>query len=306
MRYGISGGSPAYQTSECDDTNININGISQAQVQQQDQSNNLEEEIAELNGQEMTPEEALNALNGNGNGEPLLNLERNIVNVCINENDNELDAEFFPSQSQSQTQEPGGGTCSAPIDLVIVLDDTGSMGGTIDTLKAEFDAIISQAEAASQGDLRIGYITFKDDVTVLNELTTDIAAVQANINAETPDGGSGTPEASDLAKEVAVNDLTYRAEALKIVILITDAPPGGADDIEDPEDHQRMLDAAAAAQSAGIKVSDIYITSGDGTDPTGVTLQSDATISGGLFATDPDGTGVAEAISDIIVGCGTE
>ena len=87
--------------------------------------------------------------------------------------------------------------------------------------------------------------------------------------------------------------------------MITDAPPGGGDDSDDPADYQRMLDAAAA-QSAGIKVSDIYITGGDGTDPTGVTMQSDATISGGVFVTDPDGTGTAEAISDIIVGCGTE
>ena len=96
----------AYQSAKCDNTNVNINGIDQTQIQQQDQTNNLEEEATELNGQEMTPEEALNALNGNGNGEPLLNLERNIVNVCINENDNELDAEFFPFQQQRQQQQP--------------------------------------------------------------------------------------------------------------------------------------------------------------------------------------------------------
>ena len=101
-KYGNGG--PAYLSAKCDNTNVNINGIDQTQIQNQDQSNNLEEETAELNGQEMTPEEALNALNGNGNGEPLLNIERNIVNVCINENDNELDAEFFPFQSQNQGQ----------------------------------------------------------------------------------------------------------------------------------------------------------------------------------------------------------
>ena len=93
----------AYQSAKCDNTNVNINGIDQSQIQQQDQTQN-QEETTELNGQELTPEEALNALTGNGNGEPLLNIERNIVNVCINENDNELDAEFFPFQSQSQGQ----------------------------------------------------------------------------------------------------------------------------------------------------------------------------------------------------------
>lgn len=95
----------AYQSAKCDNTNANINGIDQTQVQRQDQSNTFGDESTELNGQELTPEQALDALNGNG-GEPLLNIERNIVNICINENDNELDAEFFPFQSQSQANIP--------------------------------------------------------------------------------------------------------------------------------------------------------------------------------------------------------
>jgi hypothetical protein len=100
-KYGSGG--PAYLSAKCDNTNVNINGIDQSQIQQQDQTQN-QDETTELNGQELTPEEALNALTGNGNGEPLLNIERNIVNVCINENDNLLDADFFPSQSQNQGQ----------------------------------------------------------------------------------------------------------------------------------------------------------------------------------------------------------
>jgi hypothetical protein len=38
-------------------------------------------------------EEALNTLL-NGNGETLLNIERNIVNVCINDNENTLTESF--------------------------------------------------------------------------------------------------------------------------------------------------------------------------------------------------------------------
>ena len=82
-KYGSGG--PAYLSAKCDNTNVNINGIDQSQFQQQDQTNNLEEETAELNGQEMTPEEALNAIGGNSNGnsEPLLDINRNVVNVCL-------------------------------------------------------------------------------------------------------------------------------------------------------------------------------------------------------------------------------
>ena len=51
-----------------------------------------------LNGQELTPEEALNALAGNSNtgnnGEPLLDINRNVVNVCFNNNDIDMTTDF--------------------------------------------------------------------------------------------------------------------------------------------------------------------------------------------------------------------
>jgi hypothetical protein len=54
-----------------------------------------------LNGQQLTSGEALNALT-DSNGEPLLNLERNIVNVCINDNENGQ----FVQVEQAQEQLP--------------------------------------------------------------------------------------------------------------------------------------------------------------------------------------------------------
>jgi hypothetical protein len=55
-----------------------------------------------LTGQELTPEEAMNALNnGNGNDEPLVDIERNIVNLCINDNENELIGVFTGEQNQA-------------------------------------------------------------------------------------------------------------------------------------------------------------------------------------------------------------
>ena len=86
------------------------------------------------------------------------------------------------------------GQCG-PIDLVIVLDDTGSMGGAIDNIKAELPNIITTANTASGGDLRMGYITFKDNVTVHNNLTINISAVTDSINATVADSGAGGPEA---------------------------------------------------------------------------------------------------------------
>ena len=288
---------------KCNNINVNVNGFNGLKLNALPTPlNALATNEAQATDEQTT---SANAFGNSDRNSHEFKKSKDSAFQCINNNDFTIRNLATPTDPDPDP-DPDPGTCEAPIDLVIVLDDTASMGDTIDNLKAEFDTIISQAETASSGDVRVGFITFKDDVTVVNELTTDIDAVRASINAAFPNGGAGIPEASDLAKETAVNDLTYRAEALKIVILITDAPPGGGDDVDDPEDYQRLLDVAATAASAGIKVSDIYITGGDGTDPTGVAMQSDATISGGLFVTDPDGTGTAEAISDIIVGCGTE
>jgi uncharacterized protein YegL len=207
--------------------------------------------------------------------------------------------------------------CEAPIDLVFVLDDTGSMGGAIDNMKSELDNLITQAETASGGDLKMGFVTFKDQVDVKNELTTDIDAVRTSIMNAVASGGAGLPEAADQAKNTTVNNLgvragqplpftePYRAAALKINIVITDAPPGGFNE-NVAEGAARMHNVALESVPKGILVSDVYVPTG-GVDPvTQATLQDDADTSGGQFATvNADGTGTADAISDVIQGCGT-
>ncbi|MCK5233533.1 MAG: VWA domain-containing protein, partial [Candidatus Aenigmarchaeota archaeon] len=55
-----------------------------------------------------------------------------------------------------------------PIDLTIALDDTGSMGGAIGNIKTELSTIMAAALDASGDDLRVGYMTFKDNVVVHN------------------------------------------------------------------------------------------------------------------------------------------
>lgn len=93
------------KNTKCDNTNVNINGIDQEQIQRQGITNDLGTEKSGLTDQQenLTPaEEEMNALNGNNGEEPLLNIDRNIVNVCINDNENELIGIFTGTQSQEQ------------------------------------------------------------------------------------------------------------------------------------------------------------------------------------------------------------
>jgi len=156
-------------------------------------------------------------------------------------------------------------------------------------------------------------------------LTTDLTTVQNHINLAGANGGSGDPEASDEAKNTAVNNLAalgrsgphgqqygdftepWRVTATRIAILITDAPPGGFDDSFSAGDsHQlRMHAAALDALAKGIKMSDVFVPTFGDYDGQKAILQDNAATSGGAFIeTNSDGTGTSDAIKAIISTCG--
>ena len=92
------------ESANCDNTNVNLNDINQLQRQNQVVGNTIGT-AATLNGESLTGNEALNALTGNGDGTGgLLNLDRNIINICINSNDNTLTGTFTAEQSQPPTE----------------------------------------------------------------------------------------------------------------------------------------------------------------------------------------------------------
>ena len=90
--------------ANCDNNNeINIGINQEHSVTTQDDS----ADTTTLNGQaleELTAEEAMNGLlsgSSDGTGEPLLNLERNIVNVCFTNNDSDLTTGDFVGGAQA-------------------------------------------------------------------------------------------------------------------------------------------------------------------------------------------------------------
>lgn len=141
------------------------------------------------------------------------------------------------------------------LDVSFVVDDTGSMGATIAELKDNLTTLGATIAAATDS-YQMSLITFNDAVT--QDLAFSInngTAFDSAVNALTASGGAGIPEASDYALKEAVEQTGWRYEGTnskRIIILITDAPPGGLDDVEDVEDLQRLIDAATAAKDAGI------------------------------------------------------
>ena len=106
------------QKANCDNKNVNINDIDQRQSQNQLVGSTLASGADEgITGQELTPEEALDAITGTG--DPLVNIDRNILNVCFNGNDNTLTGLFSANQDQTGTPVPPTITCEECFEEIL-------------------------------------------------------------------------------------------------------------------------------------------------------------------------------------------
>lgn len=206
------------------------------------------------------------------------------------------------------------------MDVALVVDDTGSMGGAIDNVKAALPTIVTIAQAASGGDLRMGLVTFPNDNVVVNvPFTTDIAAVQTAIRGLVAGGGGPEPESSDESLQYAITGAAdpscsvvttngplgaFRPACVKIAVLITDAHPGECANVFTPgvsDAHAHSV--AVAAANAGVLISAIFIPDEDPVSIAEIAaiMQDYATTSGGEFVeTQSNGVGTGQGISDII------
>jgi hypothetical protein len=212
------------------------------------------------------------------------------------------------------------GICG-PMDVAFIIDNTASMGSAIDNVKAELAGILNTIETSSGNDYRLALVTFKDDITVEeNFAATNAASIEPKILALSASGGGGAPEASDEALNTVVNALlaagrpqnmdftpSHRPAALKIAILVTDAPPGGFDDIYTPGvDDVRAHRVAFQAGNQSIRISAILVPTPTAKHFSHRTIMQDytATTNGVFIESAADGTGTGAAINDIIASCG--
>ena len=220
------------------------------------------------------------------------------------------------------------GVCGQ-VDLMFVIDDTGSMAGALENVKANLPAIINQANLADVDNARIGLITFKDDVTVLHDLSATQADVVTSIGNLFADAGSANPEAVDEAKNTAINNLlggprndikgveglqigdnvaAWQADGpntANIMVIITDDQSAGFSDSNTNEaDYASNMGAlGTAALGKGIHVSDVYVGADEANTVAVNAMKADAANSAGKYIFTARGIDTATAITDIIADC---
>ena len=151
------------------------------------------------------------------------------------------------------------------LDLVFMIDATGSMGDEIDKLKSSMRAMAEQiAQLPGQPDICYGLVAYRDRgdafLTRTHDFTNDLAAFQALLTKVQAQGGGDTPEALNEALHEVVHGLAWRLDAARLVVMVADAPPHL--DYGGPQYDTDMQ----AALAKGIK---LFAVGASGLDPVG-------------------------------------
>lgn len=131
-----------------------------------------------------------------------------------------------------QVGAPGGVSGPTALDVLFLLDATGSMGDEIDRLKATIDSVAAQVGGfESQPDVRFAMTLYRDQgdafVSSTFDFTGDIAAFRTALNDVVADGGGDYPEALEEGLASALSTPTWRdpTSTVQLVFLVGDAPP---------------------------------------------------------------------------------
>jgi Mg-chelatase subunit ChlD len=177
-------------------------------------------------------------------------------------------------------------------DLAVVIDATGSMGDEIAFLKAELADILASLSRRHRGlDIRVAMVVYRDQgdefVTRTFEFTSNMGQVQSNLSAQSAGGGGDTPEAMEVAMTRAVN-LNWRADAVKSMLLVADAPPHS-------DDVATTWTATEVARAKRIQIVPVAASGVDDAAQYIMRAMAAATQSRYAFLTDDSGIGNAHA-----------
>jgi len=136
------------------------------------------------------------------------------------------------------------------IEVVFVLDTTGSMSGMIDAAKEKIWSIASNmASAQIAPDIKMGLVAYRDRgdayVTQTVDLSEDLDSVYATLMDFQADGGGDGPESVNQALYDAVHSISWSQDddTYRVVFLVGDAPAhmDYQDDVKYPVTIRRAL-----------------------------------------------------------------
>jgi Flp pilus assembly pilin Flp len=150
------------------------------------------------------------------------------------------------------------------LDLLFLLDTTGSMGDELRRIQETIDSIAQRIDAMEpRPRVRFAVVAYRDHgddyVTLPYDFTSDLKPFRAVLNGLGADGGGDTPEALNEGLHEAINTVTWSEQGVRLIFIVADAGPHL--DYNTPYDY---LSDTQHAVANGIK---IYPIAASNTDP---------------------------------------
>lgn len=122
---------------------------------------------------------------------------------------------------------------STVLDIAFAMDCTGSMGSYITTAQQNIREIVETIVASEKSNVKLALVEYRDHppqdstfVTRTHDFTSSVSQMKSWLDSCSAQGGGDGPEAvADALHDVL--KLSWRDEATKICVLISDAPPHG-------------------------------------------------------------------------------
>ena len=146
-----------------------------------------------------------------------------------------------------------------PVEVVFVVDTTGSMGALIAGAKEKVWYIAQDIVRQNQGaGIKMGLLAYRDRgdeyITRIYDLTTDLDQAYANLMSFAAQGGGDAPESVNQALHEAVTRMSWSQDAstLRLIFLVGDCPPH-----MDYQDDVHYPISCEAAQKQGIIINTV-------------------------------------------------
>lgn len=186
------------------------------------------------------------------------------------------------------------------IEIMFVIDTTGSMGDEIAYLKSEIDNVITRVKASlSNTEIRLALLFYRDEgddyVTRYFDFTTNIESQKNNLANQSATGGGDFEEAVDQALHEAVNKNWSTENTTKLLIHVLDAPPHN-----NQIKLSKYFNAINTAAQKGIRMIPV---ASSGIDKwTEYLLRNEAMMTGGTYVFLTNDSGIGEDHLEASVG----
>ncbi len=131
---------------------------------------------------------------------------------------------------------PDSAPMRTKLDLMLMMDTTGSMGDELLYLKTELSNVIDRVKGSTGADVQLSvnfYRDTEDDYVVRDfGFTPNISIAIDHLNDQRASGGGDYPEAVTTALDNGLYKHQWRDDSEKIMLLVLDAPPHYSDGIE--------------------------------------------------------------------------